>query len=98
MDKKKNNLESNLRIKFALYFTLSSLVLLIFWYYVSLFGVIYRHTQLHLLIDTFISFGLSLVYPFVILLLPGIFRIPSLRISKKGSKCLYSLSKLLQLV
>ena len=59
-----------------------------------MFGVIYRNTQLHLLKDTLISIGLSLILPFIIYLLPGIFRIPSLYNRKR--KCLYNLSKILQ--
>ena len=61
-----------------------------------MFGAIYRNTQLHLLKDTLISFGLSLIYPFFIYLLPGLFRIPALSDEKKSSKCLYKFSKVLQ--
>ena len=59
-----------------------------------MFDVIYKNTQLHLLKDTLMSFGLSLIIPFVIYLLPGLFRIPSL--SNKRKKCLYNFSKFLQ--
>ena len=62
-----------------------------------MFGVIYKNTQYHLLKDTLISFGLSLVYPFIIYLFPGIFRIPSLSNSKSNRKCMYNFSKFLQM-
>ena len=90
------NLESKLRIKFILYFVISFAFLLFFWYYISMFGTIYQNTQFHLLKDTLISFGLSLLYPFGIYLLPGIFRIPALANHKKKKECLYKFSKLLQ--
>ena len=61
-----------------------------------MFGAIYRNTQLHLLKDTLISFGLSFIYPFFIYLLPGLFRIPALSDKKKSSECLYKFSKCLQ--
>ena len=61
-----------------------------------MFGVIYRNTQYHLLKDTLLSFGLSLIYPFGIYLIPGIFRIPSLSNPKKKREYLYNFSKLLQ--
>ena len=61
-----------------------------------MFGAIFRNTQYHLLKDTMISFGLSLLYPFGIYLLPGLFRIPSLSDPKKKRKCLYNFSKILQ--
>ena len=62
-----------------------------------MFCVIYKNTQSHLLKDTFMSFGLSIIFPFVIYLLPGIFRIPSLSTSNKKRKCLYNFSKFLQI-
>ena len=90
-------LKKILTIKFALYFIISTIFLLFFWYYISMFGAIYRNTQLHLLKDTLMSFALSLIYPFGIYLLPGIFRIPALSAPKKNRKLLYNFSKLLQI-
>ena len=91
------NLKKKLSIKFALYFIISFIFLLFFWYYISMFGAIYRNTQFHLLKDTLVSFGLSLLYPFGIYLLPGFFRIPSLAEPKKKKECLYKFSKILQI-
>ena len=85
-----------LTIKFTLYFIISFLFLLFFWYYISMFGVIYRNTQFHLLKDILMSLGLSLLIPFVIYLIPGIFRIPALSHKKNKRVCLYNFSKLLQ--
>jgi len=93
----KNNLERNIGIKSILYFILSFLFLLGFWYYIAMFGVIYKNTQIILLEDSLISFGLSLIYPFGICLLPGIFRIIALSKTKNKRKCLYNFSKFLQL-
>ena len=85
-----------LKIKFVLYFIISSLFLLFFWYYISMFCVIYKNTQIHLLKEILITFGLSLLIPFIIYLLPGIFRIPALNSRKSKRECLYNFSKLLQ--
>ena len=85
-----------LTIKFTLYFIISFLFLLFFWYYISMFGVIYRNTQFHLLKDILMSLGLSLLIPFVVYLIPGIFRIPALSHKKNKRVCLYNFSKLLQ--
>jgi len=82
-------------IKFILFFILIFLFLFIFWYYLICFCGIYRNTQIHLIKDTLISFGLSLLYPFLIILLPGILRIPSLR--SKESECIYKISKIIQI-
>ena len=83
IDKKKTDLEKKLSVKFVLYFIASFVFLLFFWYYVSMFGAIFKNTQLHLLKDTLISFGSSLIYPFFIYLLPGLFRMPALSDEKK---------------
>ena len=93
---KKKKLLHKLRIKFILYFIISSIFLLFFWYYLSMFGVIYKNTQIHLLNDTLISFVISLFSPFVIYLFPGIFRIPALNTNKGDRKYLYNFSKILQ--
>ena len=90
-------LYKQLCIRFVLYFIISFIFLLGFWYYISMFGAIYRNTQLHLLKDTVISFGLSFLYPFIIYLFPGIFRISSLKNSLKKRELLYNFSKVLQL-
>ena len=94
--KRGNKLKFCLEFKFFLFFILSFLFLLFFWYYISMFGVIYKNTQYHLLKDTLISFGLSMFNPFVFYLLPGFFRIPSLSNPKKKRQCLYNFSKILQ--
>ena len=86
-----------LKIKFIFYFLFSFLFLLFFWYYLSMFGAIYINTQFHLLKDTLVSFGLSLLYPFVLCLLPGLFRIPALSSPKKKREYLYRFSKFIQM-
>ena len=91
-------LNSCLKVKFGLYFFIGFLLLLIFWYYIALFGIIYKNTQYHLLKDTLISLGLSFLCPFGVYLLPGICRIPSLSNPKKKCKCCYTFSKIFQLL
>ncbi len=63
IDKRRKKLENNLRIKFMIYFILSFIFLIFFWYYISMFGAIYIFSYYHLLKDALISFGLSLIYP-----------------------------------
>ena len=90
----KKKLINLLNLKFIIYFILSTIFLLIFWYYLSMFCAIYKNTQIHLIKDTLISFGLSFVDPFVIYLLPGMLRIPAL--SMKNGECLYKFSQIVQ--
>ena len=85
-------------IKFSLFYIFIYMLLILFWYYESCFCFVYKNTQYFLLKDTLISYGLSLIYPFGLCLIPGVFRIPALSSNKKNKKCLYQLSKLLQLI
>ena len=72
--------------------------MLFFWYFISCFCAVYTNTQMILLKDTFVSFGLSMVYPFGLNLLPGFFRIPALRAEKKDQKCLFKISNIVAIV
>ena len=77
-------------------FVLNFIFLILFWYYISCFGAIYKNTQIHLIKNTIICFGLSLLYPFGLCLIPGVFRIPSLRAYKQDKECIYKISKIIQ--
>ena len=73
--------------------------MLFFWYFISCFCAVYSNTQTILFKDTIVSFGLSMLYPFGLNLLPGLARIPSsLRAEKKDKKCLYYLNQILALI
>ena len=98
LEKRKKNLNTLINIKLFMYFIISTIFLIFFWYYLAMFCAIYKNTQIHLIKDTLISFWLSLVYPFIIYLLPGIFRIPSLSNPKKKKNFLYNLSQLCQML
>ena len=93
INEKGEKLFKKLKIKFVFYFILSYILLLFFCYYISMFDAVYRNTQFLLLEDTLFGFGLSLIYPFVIYLIPGLFRIPALSAPQKNRKCLYIFSK-----
>ena len=94
INKKSKELIKFLYYKFISFFLISFIFLLFFWYYISLFCAVYENTQIHLIKDTLISFGLSMIYPFGIYLIPGIFRIPSLRSNNR--KTMYKFSKIIQ--
>ena len=85
-------------IKFIFYFLLSILFLLFFWFFLSCFCWVYINSQIHLFKDTLISFGLSLVYPLFIKLIPGLFRLPALNAPNKDRKLMYKFSKIVQLL
>ena len=96
--RKGNELIKKLNIRFILYFIISFIFLLFFWYYISMFCAIYRNTQYQLLEDTLISFVLSFFYPFGIYLFPGLFRISALSKPNEKKEYLYKFSKILQML
>ena len=87
-----------LKIKLNLFFIITFIFSIIFWYYLSCFCAVYKNTQIHLLKDTLLSFGLSLIYPFGLNILPGLFRIPALKKETKVGNGLYILSKIIQII
>ena len=89
---------SCLKIKFILFFIISFLFSFSFWYFIAGFCAVYKNTQNILIENTLLSFGLSMVYPLGLNLLPGIFRIPALRAPKKDKKCLYKISSLVAMI
>ena len=95
---KSKDIKKCIKVKFILFFIISLILMLFFWYFISCFCAVYNNTQIILFKDTLISFALSMLYPFGLNLLPGIFRIPALRSKKKDKKCLYSFSGLLALI
>jgi len=103
---KNENNECNLRpkvitvikcliIKFVCFYIITFLFLILFWYYISCFSIVYKNTQKHLFINSLIGLLISFIYPFIFCLLPGIFRIPSL---KSPGKYIYKISKIIQIL
>ena len=84
--------------KFVVFFIMSILFLAFFWYFIACFCAVYTNTQNILFKDTLFSFGLSMLYPFGLNLLPGIFRIPALRDKSQNSQCLYKFSGYVALI
>ena len=102
-EKKKNNIKEKyfkilkvLKIKAILFFVFAFIILLSFWYYVTCFCGIYVNSQIHLIKDSFISLITSLFYPFALCLIPGLFRIPSLRQVNSSGRFLYKFSSFLE--
>ena len=81
-------------IKFICFFVFSIFFLILFWYYLSCFCAVYKNTQRYLFKNTFISYLISLIYPFVLWVIPGIFRIPAL---KGAGECFYKISQIIQI-
>ena len=95
-DSKIFKLVKYLRLKFILFYIISGIFLLFFWFYLSCFCAVYRNTQNHLVKDTLLSFTLSLLYPFVLNLLPIVIRIPAIK--SRDKELVYKISKIIQII
>ena len=96
LEKIHNKILNIIKIKMILFFVCAFVILSFFWYYITCFCCIYVNTQIHLIKDTIISFITSLVIPLGIYLIPGIFRIISLRMNKSSGRLLYKFSAFLE--
>ena len=81
IDKKKSVLKCVI-IKFIIFSVLNLILLVAFWYYLTCFNALYANTQVDLIINSVISFGLSCLYPFLINIIPAVFRMDSLSSNK----------------
>ena len=93
---RKNKLLRILKIKFILFFISSFIFLICFGCYIACFCGVYINTQIHLIKDSIMSLFISLLIPFIMYLLPGIFRIPSLRVMKPNRIILYKVSQFIE--
>ena len=87
-----------IKIKLFLFFAVNLILLITFWFYLGCFCAVYKNTQIHLIKDTLISFGTSMLYPFILYFFPGIFRIPALNDKKKDKEFMFKISKAIQLL
>ena len=101
MDKcneKSKDIEKCLIIKFIIFFILSNILLLFFWYFISCFCGVYINTQIIFIKNIFSSFALSMIYPLGLNLIPGFFRLPAIKDNNKDQKCLYKISGLIAMI
>ena len=95
IEQKKLNEIKIIKCKILFFFIINYIFLFFYWVYLGCFCAIYQNTQVHLLKEVLSSFATSLITPFLFNIIPGIFRIPSL---KKEKSSLYKFSKFLQII
>ena len=88
---KKDKVVKYLIIKYISFYISGFLFLAFLWYYLSSFGAVFQNTQIYLIKNTMISFGFSLIYPFIINFIPAILRHYSL--SRNNSEFAFKISK-----
>ena len=85
-------------IKSIIFIVISLCCIVFFWYFLSCFCAVYVNTQAILIKDSILSFCLSMIYPFGLCLLPGVFRIAALRAKKHDKEILYKFSNFISLL
>ena len=83
-------------IKYIIFYVAGSLFLILFWYYLSSFGAVYQNSQVFLIINTFLSSFISIIYPFFINVFPAVIRVFSL--GNKNREIFYKISKIIQII
>jgi len=82
-----------IKIKIIAYLISTFLMFLFFWYASSAFCAVYPNTQRIFIVDSYSSFLMGLLYPFILYLFPAALRVISLKAKKsKNLKIFYSLS------
>ena len=91
--KKDETIKILIIIKLSSFFFIDLVFIVLFWFYLSCFCAVYKNTQIHLIKDTLISFFMGMIYPFLVYIFPGIFRIKALKAKKL---CMFKFNKILQ--
>ena len=92
----KDKVKRCLMIKYILFYVIGGAFLVLFWFYLSSFCAVYQNTQIFLIINTFISLLISIIYPLIINFLPAFLRIFSLQ--NANNHILYRVSTIIQII
>ena len=98
LEEKAGSIKSSLLIKYIIFYILSFIYLLLFWYYLSSFCAVYQNSQFYLIKNTFMSFAIYILFPNFFILLTCTLRIYSLRKKKPMNKCFFETSKFMQII
>ena len=97
IENKKESELNKIKLKVLFFYIISYVFILFFWIYLGCFCAVYKNTQIHLLQEVSSSFAISFITPIFVCLLPGLFRIPSLKNKEKNKKYIYNVSKIIQI-
>ena len=84
-----------IQIKIYFFFAFTGIMFLFYWYIITCFCSVYENTQAAFIKDSFLSFGLGLLYPIPLYLLPTILRIISLKSCKGKLAFIYKMSEII---
>ena len=85
----------NILCKYIIFYILGIIFIFFFWMILSSFGAVYQNSQIILLENALISFGISFIYPLFYNIIPSLFRFCSLRSNEKNMIYMYKFSQFL---
>ena len=84
-----------IQLKINFFFLSTGILFFFYWYIITCFCEVYTNTQSAFFKDSFLSFGLGLLYPFALFLLPSALRIFSLKYFIGKLSFIYNLSDII---
>ena len=84
-----------MKIKLIIFFVITSLLFLFYWYLIAAFCAVYKNTQIIFIKDSIFSFITGLIYPLILYLFPSGLRIICLKNKETRLKFLYTLSDII---
>ena len=92
------NLIKKLKLKYIIYYTMTIFLMVLFFYYITAFCSIYTIIQTNMIIDSLMSFLLTISYSIILSLISAIIRVFSLKKKNKFRHFLYLLSWIISLI
>ena len=83
------------KLKIYFFFITSWIIFFFYWYLITCFCEVYRNTQTAFIKDSLTSFGLGLLYPFALYLMPSTLRIIALKTCIGKLSFIYALSDII---
>ena len=84
-----------IQLKIGFFFGFTSFMFIFYWYLITCFCAVYQNTQIAFIKDTFLSFLLGNLIPFVIYLISSLFRIIALKVNNYRLEWVYNISNII---
>ena len=81
--------------KLVVFYILTLIFYIGFWYIIVIFCAVYENTQITYLKDCLFGFLLGLILPFIYYIFPSALRVCAIRDEKVSSSCTYKLSEII---
>ena len=84
-----------IELKLFFYILFTFIFFGIYWYIIASFCGVYENTQVAFIKDSLMSFLLSLIYPFILYLIPSGLRLFAIKSKSMNLECIYKLSDII---